>query len=118
MAETASRIVIVVCGDRAIQEAIRRIVEAAGCQPSLTATVDAAVQRKSEQPAVLVLVDPLLLAESTVAFGSNGSNGSCPVVAVPVRTSSTGVRRIAKRSDAAVRWLRGLIAERCAVAAN
>ncbi|HEY2744003.1 MAG TPA: hypothetical protein VGL86_05255 [Polyangia bacterium] len=83
--------------------------------PSLTATVDAAVKRKAEQPAVLVLVDPLLLAESTAAFAGNGA---CPVVAVPVRTSSTGVRRIAKRSDAAVRWLRGLIADRCAVAPN
>jgi hypothetical protein len=117
MADTASKVVIVVCGDRAIQEAIRRIVEAAGCQPSLTATVDAALKRRTEQggAAVLVLVDPLLLAESTAAMGTNGG---CPVVAVPVRTSSTGVRRIAKRSDAAVRWLRSLIAERCAVAAN
>ena len=114
MVETASKIVLVVCGDRAIQEAIRRIVEAAGCHPSLLATVDAAVKRKSEQPtAVLVLVDPLLMAESAQAFGP--TNG-CPLVAVPVRTSSTGVRRIAKRSDAAVRWLRGLIAERTAVA--
>jgi hypothetical protein len=35
-------------------------------------------------------------------------------VQVPVRTSSTGVRRIAKRNQAAVRWLMGLVAERCA----
>lgn len=115
MADTPSKTVLILCGDRAMQEALRRIVEAAGCHPLLAGTIELALQKRAEQPPVLMLVDPLLVAQCSSAFANDAG---IPIVPVPVRTSSTGVRRIAKRNDAAVRWLHGLVSQRCAVAAS
>jgi hypothetical protein len=112
MIDVSPKAVLVVCSDRAMQEALRRIVAAAGCHPLLAGTVDIARRLRAEQIPVLVLADPQLAVECSSVLG----DGVCPIVAVPVRTSSTGVRRLAKRSDAAVRWLTGLVADRCSVA--
>ena len=57
---------------------------------------------------VVVLVDPLL-AEACQALAS-----LCPLVTIPLRVSSTGVRRMAKRNEAAVRWLTAVVAQYCA----
>jgi hypothetical protein len=113
MLDTTLRAVLVICGDRAMQEALRRIITAAGCHPLLAGNVELALQMRAERTPVLVLVDPQLAVPCASALGE----GVCPIVLVPVRTSSSGVRRIAKRSDAAVRWLSGLVAERCATMA-
>ena len=115
MADVVSKTILILCSDRAMQEALRRIVEAAGCHPLLAGTIDLAKSKRVEQSPVLMLVDPLLVAECTAAFSTDAG---VPIVPVPVRTSSTGVRRIAKRNDAAVRWLSSLVNERCAVAAS
>ena len=57
---TEPKLVLVVCGDRAILDSVRRIVEAAGCRAALAAGCEAATGELGARPAVVTLVDPLL----------------------------------------------------------
>lgn len=108
MASAEPKLVLVLCADRTMQASLRTIVEEAGCRAAFSATVAAAQRRPDRATVVLVLCDPLLADEGKAALAS-----ACPVVTFPVRTSSTGVRRMAKRNDAAARWLAELVATRC-----
>lgn len=100
--------VLVVCGDRAMQESLRDIVVDAGCRMIAVCDVAAAAERLTRVRVVLALVDPLLVAACTSLAAH------CHVVAIPVRTSSNGVRRISKRAESA-RWLREIVTQRCRV---
>ena len=102
------KLVLVVCGDRAIQDSVRRIVEAAGCRAALVTGCEAATHELERAAAVVTLVDPLL-AEACRPLAS-----VCPLVIIPLRVSSTGVRRMARRNESAVRWLTALVAQHCA----
>lgn len=104
MSETTT-VVLVICADRAMQEALREIVTAAGCRMLAVASVAAAERRLQRQHAALVLVDPLFGDAAAAALGVG-------VVEIPVRTSATGVRRIARQNRGAVRWLKTLLDER------
>src|SRR4051812_17190551 len=102
------KVVLLICGDRAMQEVLRVIVASAGCRMVAAGSVAAAERRLERQRPVLILVDPLIGAPAAACLGHDGH-----VVEVPVRTSSSGVRRIAKHNDGAVRWLKDLVATRC-----
>jgi hypothetical protein len=104
----AAKVILVISSDRGMQASLGAIVEEAGCRALFAASVLVAQRKLVRAMPVLILTDPL-------CAGDVGAlSPPCPVVEFPVRTSSTGVRRIAKRKDATVKWLTELIAEKCA----
>jgi hypothetical protein len=102
------KVVLVVSANRTMQASLRTVVEEAGCRAIFSATIAAAQRRLAAEPVALILADPLLAAELPALAGV------CPVVTFPVRTSSTGVRRMAKRNEAGVKWLTELVSRHCA----
>jgi len=104
------RVVLVLAADAAMQDSVRRIVDEAGCRPIIASTPEKAKRHLDTAPTqpVLILVDPACPSEVLAQLGPQ-----CPIVEIPVRTSATGVRRVAKRGAAATRWLMDLIADRC-----
>jgi hypothetical protein len=108
MAAGQPKVILVLCADRTIQTSLRKVVEEAGCRASVCETVATAQRTLERTTAVLILSDPLLAAAAKVALAA-----SCPIVEFSVRTSSTGVRRMAKRNDASVKWLTGLVESHC-----
>ena len=109
MTAAAPKLVLVVCSDHAMQASLRSVVEEAGCRAALAASVAAAQRELDRIVPVLILIDPLCGSEVPALVAD------CAVVEFPVRTSSTGVRRIAKRHDAGVKWLKELVASHCAL---
>jgi hypothetical protein len=109
MAAGAPKVILVICSDRTIQASLRTVIEDAGCQAAFSADVGAGRRQLARTTPILILTDPLLALEVMAALA-----GSCPVVEFPVRTSSTGVSRMAKRNDAGVKWLSELIESHCA----
>ena len=107
MSGPEAKVVLVVCPDRTIQDAVRRVVEACGCRAVVTAAVEAAVAEVDGARPVVALVDPRLGGACAVL------QARCTVAEIPLRVSSTGVRRMAKRNESAVRWLTALMASRC-----
>jgi hypothetical protein len=101
-------VVLVICGDEAIQGSLRALIADAGCRSVVCSSAAEAGRRVEHLRPVLVLFDPILQAECEAAVA-----GLCTLVAIPVRTSSTGVRRFAKRTTVAVRWLRDLVTQHC-----
>lgn len=108
MAATTLKVVVVVVVDQALWESVDALVRSAGCKAVHATTVEQAGKLLVRTRPVLMLFDPGFEAE----LGALGTDG-CPATAIPVRVSSTGVRRFAKRSGDAVRWLKQLVAQQC-----
>jgi hypothetical protein len=108
MVSVGLKVVLIVCSDRAMQEALRMVVEEAGCRSLMAATVAVAQQHLERATPILILVDPACGAEACDAL-----TAPCPIMEFPIRTSSTGVRRIARKGDAATKWLSQVVASHC-----
>jgi hypothetical protein len=106
----ATKVVLVLCGDEAIQGSLRALIDDAGCRAVTCPSLAQARARLATAQPVLVLVDPLLHEEAASAFAD-----VCGLAVIPMRTSSTGVRRFAKHSTGAVRWLRELVTQHCRI---
>ena len=109
MAAGKPNVILVLCADRTIQASLRKVVEGAGCRASVCETIATAQRALARTTPVLILSDPLLSADAKAML-----TASCAVVEFTVRTSSTGVRRMAKRNDASVKWLTELVESHCA----
>jgi hypothetical protein len=103
-----ANVILVITSDVVMQESVRLIVEAAGCHALGVPSIALAQERLRSVEPVLILIDPLWQADAVSQLGPEP-----PVVEIPVRTSSSGVRRVAKKGAAATRWLQALISERC-----
>lgn len=109
--ESRARVILVVVADAAMQDSVRVIIEAAGCTPLVVPTIAHAKKSLCSTKPVLILIDPVWRDGAASQLGAEP-----PIVEIPVRTSSTGVRRVAKRGAPATRWLQNLIAKRCSAA--
>ena len=109
--EERDKIILVVAADATMQESVRLIIEAAGCTTLVAPSIAHAKKSLRSTKPVLVLIDPVWREDAESQLGS-----MVPIVEIPVRTSSTGVRRVAKRGTAATRWLQDLITQRCSAA--
>ncbi len=102
MVDDTLQLLLVVCRDRAMQEALRDSAARAGWRTLAATSIAAAEPMLARQRPALILVDPALGDASALARHA-------PVEPIPVRTSSSGVRRLAKHSEGAGEWLRSLI---------
>lgn len=105
----ARKVVLIISSDRGLSQAVDRVVARARCRGVAVRDCAAAERALEQILPVVILVDPLRHDELTARV-----RAVCAVVAIPVRTSGSGVRRLAKASTEAVRWLTDLVAERCA----
>jgi hypothetical protein len=105
----ARKVVLIVSSDHGLSDAVDKMVARAKCRAVAVRDGVAAGRAVEQVRPVLILVDPLRRDELPARV-----RASCAVVAIPVRTSGSGVRRLAKASSEAVRWLTDLVAERCA----
>lgn len=103
-----ANVILVIASDVVMQESVRLIVEAAGCKALVVPSIALAQERLRAAEPVLILIDPLWQDDAVTQLGPEP-----PVVEIPVRTSSSGVRRVAKKGAPATRWLQALINERC-----
>lgn len=108
MAE-ARRVVLVISADRGLRESLEKVVARAKCRAVAVHDCAAADRIIVHDPPVLILIDPTQRQSLSAS-----ARAVCVVVEIPVRTSQTGVRRLARPGSEAVRWLTGLVAQRCA----
>jgi hypothetical protein len=105
----ARKVVLIISSDRGLCDSVDKVVARAKCR-AVAVRDSAAAERAIERVRpVLILVDPVRRDELPSQL-----RAMCTVAELPVRSSGSGVRRLAKPSSEAVRWLTGLIAERCA----
>lgn len=100
--------VLVITRDRVINGALRAIIAAAGCEAVVLSSVAAAVRWLARWSPLLILIDPELTAAA-----ENELAAPLRVVEIPLRTSASGVRRLAKRHHEAIGWLVDLIHAEC-----
>lgn len=108
MGDGTRRIILAVTADRGMQDALAAIIAATGCDAVIANDAEDAARRMRGRHVAFVVADPACLAEVTARFGTLAG-----VVELPVRVSSTGIRRIAKPRDAAIRWLQAQLEARC-----
>ncbi|MDB4970200.1 MAG: hypothetical protein JWN44_5889 [Myxococcales bacterium] len=112
-ARDGPKVVLVVAAEKAMQDSVLAIIEAAGCAPLIAASGAIATTLCQATRPVLVLVDPVCHADVSARLGAG-----LRIVAIPIRTSAAGVRRVAKRRTAAVRWLREIVETHCSAAST
>jgi hypothetical protein len=105
----ARKVVLIISTDRGLTESVDKIVARAKCRAVAVRDCTAAERAIERVRPVLILLDPLRPDEPSARL-----RGMCIVVEIPVRTSSSGIRRLAKPGTEAVRWLTDLVADRCA----
>ena len=105
----ACRVVLVLSSDRGLCASVDKLVARARCRAVAVPDCAAAERSIERVRPVLVLVDPLRRDALSARVRAR-----CAVAEIPIRTSGSGVRRLAKPTTGAVRWLTGLVAERCA----
>lgn len=103
------RVVLVISSHRGLCDSIDKIVARARCRAVVVPDCATAERVIDHLRPVLILIDPLRREELSAR-----TRGMCDVVEIPIRVSGSGVRRLAKASHDAVRWLTGLVAEHCA----
>lgn len=103
------RVVLIISSDRGLRDAVDKRVTRARCRAVAVRDGAAAEQAFDQHRPALILVDPLQHDELSTRLRS-----LCVVVAIPVRTSGSGIRRLAKPNTEAIRWLTELVVERCA----
>src|SRR5262249_51014572 len=108
-APDARKVVLIISSDRGLSESVDKIVARANCRAVAVRDCAAAERAIEHVQPVLILIDPRRHDELTARV-----RGLCIVVEIPVRTSGSGVRRLAKPGTEAVRWLTDLVANRCA----
>ena len=103
------KVVLVICSDIGLRDSVDKVVARAKCRAVAVPDCSVAERAIETHRPVLILIDPLRHDTLTARLRS-----LCVVVDIPIRTSASGVRRLAKPHTEAVRWLTDLVAERCA----